>query len=372
MTNVENVCIPIMSVGKAVESLSNMYSAFIKNSKDNDLSNIVSTFLWSSPGIGKSQGVREIASSVEKKTGKKVVVTDIRLLLYNPVSLMGIPTSNVDKSLTVWLKPQIFAMDPSDDVVNLLFLDELSACAPSIQACAYQICLDHMVGEHKLPKNTIVIAAGNRVTDKSVSFNMPKALANRLLHIEVTSNFNSWKGWAIKHGINDKILGFLSFRPDLLNQFNPSTTDLAFATPRAYEMVSNILNNVSDDIDKVYPLICGLIGNGTAVEFKNWSKIYRNLPKIEDIFDGKNCEVPTETSAIYALSASIVSYASEHYNEIDRIENSIEYILNFPADFAFVTLKDYMYIKDDYKNVLMKIPAFLRFSQKKGKLLNEI
>ena len=33
-------------------------------------------------------------------------------------------TANEDKTLAVWLKPQIFQMDESDDVVNLLFLDE--------------------------------------------------------------------------------------------------------------------------------------------------------------------------------------------------------------------------------------------------------
>ena len=32
----------------------------------------------------------------------------------------------------------------------------------------------------------VVIAAGNRVTDKSVAYNMPRALANRLCHFEIT------------------------------------------------------------------------------------------------------------------------------------------------------------------------------------------
>ena len=126
--------------------------------------------LWGPPGIGKSQGVREIADNIKAKTGKKVHITDVRLLLFNPVDLRGIPTANADKTLAVWLRPQIFQMDAGDDTINILLLDEISAAPQSVQAAAYQITLDRTIGEHKLPENCIVIAAGNRVTDKSVAY----------------------------------------------------------------------------------------------------------------------------------------------------------------------------------------------------------
>lgn len=142
-------------------------------------------------------------------------------------------------------------MDESDSIVNILFLDEISAAPQSVQAAAYQITLDRAVGEHKLPENCIVIAAGNRTTDKSVAFKMPKALANRLLHIEVEVSFNSWKQWAIQSGINEKVVGFLTFNRERLMNFDSNADDLAFATPRSWEMVSNILNYVDSDVDKM-------------------------------------------------------------------------------------------------------------------------
>ncbi len=107
-----------------------------------------------------------------------------------------------------------------------------------------RLLLDRVVGEHKLPENCIVIAAGNRTTDKSVAFKMPKALANRLLHIEVEGSFKSWKQWAIQSGINEKVVGFLTFNRERLMNFDSNADDLAFATPRSWEMVSNILNYV--------------------------------------------------------------------------------------------------------------------------------
>jgi hypothetical protein len=68
----------------------------------------------------------------------------------------------------------------------------------------------------------------------------------------------------MKSGVNQKVIGFLSFRTDKLFGFDAKSDDLAFATPRSWEMVSNILNTVSDDVNAVYPMIAGLVGQGIA------------------------------------------------------------------------------------------------------------
>ncbi|MGN1372955.1 MAG: ATP-binding protein [Candidatus Coproplasma sp.] len=370
MGDVKLTNIASMDVGRLIEQLSDMYCAVIKAGLP--LKTLPSVMLWGAPGVGKSQAVRQIAKEIELNTGKKTCVTDVRLLLFNPIDLRGIPTANEDKTLAVWLKPQIFNMDESENVVNFLFLDEISAAPQSVQAAAYQITLDRVIGEHKLPDNCIVIAAGNRTTDKSVAYKMPKALANRLMHIETEVSFSAWKGWAIRSGINDKVVGFLSFRQNYLMSYDPSSEDLAFATPRSWEMVSNILNSVSDDIDRVYPLVCGLVGSGIAVELRSWAKVYRQLPDIEDIFKGKMPVMPKNTDALYALCASMTAYAREHKDDLTAIANSIAYADRMPPDFSTVLMKDYMYIAKDYKQTLMKIPAFSRWLQTKGRLLNGI
>lgn len=370
MSQIKLSNIPSMNVGKIINDLTDVYSSVINQHLP--IKTVPSVMLWGPPGVGKSQAIRQLARGIENKTGKRVVVTDVRLLLFNPIDLRGIPTSNADKTMAVWLKPQIFRMDDSDDIVNLLFLDEISAAPQSVQAAAYQITLDRVVGEHKLPENCIVIAAGNRTTDKSVAFKMPKALANRVLHIEVEGNFNSWKEWAIENGINDKVVGFLSFRRNYLMGFDSSSDDLAFPTPRSWEMVSNILNHVNSDVDKMYSLISGLVGSGVAVEFRTWANVYNELPDLKDIFDGKMPPMPSNTDAMYALCAAMVSYAREHKTEMTRIANSIAYADKMPPDFSVVVMKDYMYIEKNYKEKLLTIPAFSAWLRKKGRLINGI
>ena len=360
--------IPTMNIGRIVADLTNVYSTVINQNLA--VKTVPSVMLWGAPGVGKSQAVRQLAAGIEENTGKKVVVTDVRLLLFNPIDLRGIPTANADKTLAVWLKPQIFQMDESDKVVNILFLDELSAAPQSVQAAAYQITLDRVVGEHRLPENCIVIAAGNRTTDKSVSFKMPKALANRVLHIEVEGSFDSWKAWAIRSGINAKVVAFLNFRRDYLMGFDAASEDLAFATPRSWEMVSNLLNNVSDDVDKMYNMIAGLVGCGVALEFRSWANVYSDLPDIKDIFAGKKPKLPKSADGMYALISSMVTYAREHKRDMVKIANSIEYAAMMPPDFATVLLKDYMYIEKDYKEKLLKIPEFAKWIRTKGRMIN--
>ena len=365
---VKNNNIPQMNVNRLIGELTPAYCNIINAGVP--IKVFPSVMLWGPPGVGKSQAVRQLGKEIERNTGKKTHITDVRLLLFNPIDLRGIPTANADKTLAVWLKPQIFQMDPSDDIVNILFLDEISAAPQSVQAAAYQITLDRTVGEHKLPENCIVIAAGNRTTDKSVAFKMPKALANRLLHIEVEGSFKSWKEWAIHSGVNDKVIGFLSFRQQHLMNFDSANDDLAFATPRAWEMVSNILNHVNSDVDKVYSLIAGVIGTGLAIEFRTWAKVYDDLPDIEDIFDGKQPKLPTGTDAMYALCAAMTAYARDHRDDMRRIANSVQYADRMPPDFSTVLFKDYMYIEPDYRKKLLQIPEFSAWLSTKGRLLH--
>lgn len=360
--------VPAMSIGKIVDLLSEGYSRVINDGLP--VRTFPSVMIWGAPGVGKSQAVREIAKEIGEKTGKKVKVTDVRLLLFNPIDLRGIPTANAEKTLAVWLKPQIFQMDESDETVNILFLDEISAAPQSVQAAAYQITLDRVVGEHKLPDNCIVIAAGNRMTDKSVVYKMPKALSNRFLHIDAEVSFESWKKWAISQGINEQVVGFLDFRRDYLSAFDSANDDAAFPTPRSWEMVSNVLNYIENDTEKAYYLVAGLVGTGVAIEFKSWSRIYSKLPKIEDVFDGKEVPVPKETDIIYALCSSMVAFAREHRNDMKKIANSITFANRLPPDFSAMLLKDYTYIEKGYKERLMKIPEFIAWLNSKGRLLN--
>ena len=320
-----------MTVEKMVERISKSYISLIENKVS--FKKFPSLMLWGAPGVGKSQGVRQIGEKIQEKTCKKVVITDVRLLLFNPVDLRGIPTSNAEKTLAVWLKPKIFQMDESEDVVNILFLDEISAAPQSVQASAYQITLDRTVGEHTLPENCIVIAAGNRVTDRSVAYTMPKALANRLCHMEIVSDHKSWHNWAVKSGVNKMVLSYIDSNPCMLMDFESSKDEISFPTPRSWEMVSNVLNYTTENVIEAYPVIAGCIGEANAYRFMEWCEVFSQIPSMSDIFNGKADTIPRKPEILFALSSEIVEYARNKCT-LDEMKRALRYIARLPREFA--------------------------------------
>ncbi len=368
--SVETMNIPALSVNDAVNTIYKAYCSAIK--KGMGVFFLPPIMLWGSPGTGKSDLVRQLAEYIETETGKKVNITDVRLILFNPVDLRGIPTANEDKTAAVWLRPKIFEMDESDDVINILFLDELTSCAPSVQAAAYQITLDRVIGEHRLPDNCIVVAAGNRSTDKSVTYKMSKALANRLCHIEITASFSSWLKWAKRNGIHYKVIDFLNARRDYFMAFDPEKDDHAFPTPRTWEMVSNILKTYDGNENEAYSLIAGCIGTTAAAEFRMHCSVHCKLPSVEDIFAGKNPKAPEETDALFALLSSMIAYAREVRDDMKKIGNAIRYAENFTPDFSVAFMKELMNIEPDYRKKLLTNPDYNNWMERRGRRLNGI
>ena len=324
-----------------------------------------SFMLWGPPGVGKSDSLKTITNNVESSTGKKVVITDVRLLLFNPVDLRGIPVPDANKELAVWLKPKIFQMDPSDEIINILMLDEISAAPPSVQAAAYQITLDRKIGEHMLPDNCYIICAGNRIQDKSVAYKMPKALANRLTHFDIYPELEDWKAWALQSGIDSRIIGFLNFKPSMLYNFDSASDDNAFPTPRTWEMANNYID-VFGSLDGAYPCVAGCIGLGVAGEFKRYCQVFSQIPNVDDIFNGKEVEMPTQPDVLYALSAAISGRI--HTATKEQLKNVINFTSLMSKEFSVLTIKDILLVPKMKEKMIM-LPEWLKWTREHKNLI---
>jgi len=319
-------------------------------------------FIWGPPGIGKSELVEDI--TYNELPGNNLMI-DMRLALMEPTDLRGYPFRNPDTNQMEWAPaadlPTEEMAEAYDNIV--LFLDELNSAPPSVQAAAYQLVLNGKIGQYVLPKNVKIVAAGNRETDRGVTFRMPAPLANRFRHINMDVNFEDWQQWAVNNDVHPDVVGYLSFAKQDLFQFDAKTSSQSFPTPRSWVFTSDMLK--IDGFEQAGSKeqkaeVAGAIGEGMAIKFLEHRKIASKLPKPEDVIEGKvktlDSKVAKEISAKYSLVVSLAYELNDIYQK-DGVEGPFKDAINNVVEFSYDNFEPEMVvfflrtIMKDYKIV---------------------
>lgn len=337
--------------------------------------------LWGPPGIGKSDLVASIAN--EYPNGYLV---DVRLPLWEPTDIKGIPYYNSNENTMTWAPPGEL---PSEEFAKnydtvVLFLDELNGAAPAVQAAAYQLILNRRVGTYRLPDNVVVVAAGNRESDKGVTYRMPKPLANRFVHYELRVDFNDWQTWAIDNKLHSDVVGYLTFAKNDLYAFDANSNDRSFATPRSWSFVSNLLmdSNMFSP-QEINDMVSGAVGEGVALKFGAHRAVSSQLPNPSLILKGKIKDLKTkEVSAMYSLVTSLAYELKTVHDQIGRENTKEEYYEMFDNMLTFamehfqpeMNLMAVRVIAKQYNMELplRKIPSGKEFLSKYSDLLTAI
>lgn len=326
-------------------------------------------FLWGPPGIGKSDLAAQLATELEAH------LIDVRLNLWEPTDIKGIPFYNSKTSTMEWAPP---AELPSQEFAKnhkmiLLFLDELAGAPPAVQAAAYQLVLNRAVGTYKLPDNVVIMAAGNRMTDKGVTYRMPTPLANRFVHFELRVDFDDFNVWALQNRIHPDVVGYLNFAKGDLFNFDPTVHDRSFPTPRSWSFVSELIDDGMTENEQT-DMVSGCVGEGVAIKFMAHRKIAADLPNPSDILAGKVKDLKVkEVSAMYSLTTSMCYELNDAYDAAKKsgkldnwhkmCECFIQYMMdNFEPEMvimgAHTALKNYN-LPFDHKK-LKNFPEFFK------------
>ncbi len=257
--------------------------------------------MWGPPGVGKSQIVGQVAA----RYGAPVI--DIRLSQMEPSDLRGIPFRTGDS--VEWAVPAMLPDAARHGERGVLFLDEITSAPPSVSAAAYQLILDRRLGEYRVPPGWAIFAAGNRQGDRGVTYAMPSPLANRFSHFEVEAHLEDWSQWAYENAIDERLIGFLRFRPELLFDFDPARNPTAFPTPRSWEFAHRALRKFGDRPDLLPAALEGCVGQAAGVELAAYLANLASLPDLDAIVEGRDADVPTSTDLQYAVAAALVARA---------------------------------------------------------------
>ena len=288
----------------------------------------IPTFLWGPPGIGKSSIIKQIARD------EGIECIDLRLSLMDPTDLKGIPFYEKETHTALWAPPSFLPREGR----GILFLDELNSAAPAVQASAYQLILDRRVGEYILPDGWAIVAAGNREGDRGVVYRLPSPLANRFVHVEMEVNVRDWREWAIKRGVDTRIVAYIGFKNEALFTFDPTANERSFATPRSWEAVHLILQSTLTQ-PLLLDTIAGAVGKANAVDFLGFCKVMNLLPDIDAILRGEDAEYPSDISALYALSSTLVGRVLSDPDEA-KLDHLLRYSLNLQSEFAVMIVQD--------------------------------
>lgn len=287
-------------------------------------------FLWGPPGIGKSDIVGQLGDEI----GAHVI--DVRLSLWDPTDIKGIPYFDAENNNMRWAPPVEL---PSEELASahkniILFLDEMNSAPPAVQAAAYQLILNRRVGQYQLPNNVIIVAAGNRETDRGVTYRMPAPLSNRFIHLEMSVDWDDWFQWATENRIHNDVIGFLTVNKKDLYDFDPKGSSRAFATPRSWTFVSELLDDNDVDEAVISNLTSGSVGEGLAIKFMAYRTITSKLPDPRDILSGRIKKLDKkEISAMYSLTINLCYELKDaHDKNLDTWNDQVNNFFRFMMD----------------------------------------
>ena len=294
-------------------------------------------FMTSSPGLGKSAAVRQLA----KRFNLKLI--DVRLAEEDPTCLSGFPT--VVDGRSTYAPPLRFPLqgDPIPEGYSgfLLFFDEINSAPRSVVSAAYKIVLDRMIGQEHLHDKVRIIAAGNFSTDNAIVNDMGTAMRSRMVHIHVTTHAENWLDYAAKDGFDTRVVSYLNYQSSKINNFRgfEGSSDETFACERTWEFVSKILKANYPDETKpvpadVAPLLVGTVGS-TAYEFVTYTEAFKDLPTIQQVLANPcGCTLPVAPAVRYLMTGMLVGNAT-----MDNADKIATYVDRLPKEFAMVFIK---------------------------------
>lgn len=285
-------------------------------------------YLRGSPGLGKTQIVSQIADSLG--VGFKCIHAPLK----QPED-MGMPVVSAKRDSVKFVVPaDDFPMVGSDCPDEGIFLiDELPQSENSIQKILANLMQEREIHGQKLKPGWLIIATGNRASDRAGANRLLSHLMNRMTVLDFEPHLDDWCDWYMKQpDCSFEGLSFLRFRPGLLSDFKPENE--VNPTPRAWvEGVFATLGNIPAEAEM--ESFKGDVGEGAAAEFAAFLQIYRTLPDPDAVLlNPSKHKVPTDPATLYALAGALAQRATTV--NFDRV---MEFTGRMPPEFSVIVVR---------------------------------
>jgi hypothetical protein len=304
-------------------------------------------FLKGKPGVGKSDAVFQASELLKGLVDNWQGVVDMRLSQMSPEDLKGIPAADMATKLATWCRFDTLPTGGS----GIIFLDELNAAPPSIQAAAYQLVLTPQ--DFDIPAEWMLIAAGNSKSDRGVVHSIGAPLQNRFCELEVDTTLEDVLEYMAIMGKRPEVMSFLRDRPDFVHKADfPDGIVRPFPSPRSWFATSDALS--LDLPEEIRPeVLAGDIGEEAGISFEAHLRIYGEMPRIDDILEGKPVEMPDKLNVLYCVAMGLAMRLDK-----DNFAPAWKFLEQAPSEIQTLTVK-LAYKRD---KAISKSPAYAKWA----------
>jgi hypothetical protein len=310
-----------LSQAQAIIEKAIAHALSLKNARD---AQYVVPYLIGGAGLGKTTIVKDVAAAMDMEC------SILSLAQYDAGELGGWPVPSKDGESMIRMRPDWMPTKGT----GVLFLDELPQAPTANQNIAAQIVNERRVGPHQLPEGWVIVAAGNRMSDRAGTNNMPSHLKDRLMFLEVEADLEDTIKYFYSKRIDERVCAFLRFRPEWLHKFDRDAN--ACASPRSWERVSSIMSWGLEPVNQLEAL-AGQVGRAATADFAGFIRMYNTVPDMDELIaNPMTAMISQDPAVMYAICAALSSKMNAK-----NAGNVIKYLMRLPQqEFAAFVVKD--------------------------------
>ena len=285
----------------------------------------VPLLIWGDPGQAKTATVAALGGAWGMAT--ETVVGSIR----EPSDFLGLP---VEVDGRVVYSAPAWALRLAEAPAGLLFLDELTTAAPSVQKAMLRVLQERVVGDAALPSSVAIVAAANPPNVAVDGWDLPSPIANRLMHLDWRLDVDGWLEGVVTDFAHvaypslDELLGagsdtrrvavraavasFLRTRPDLVHKMptDPVIAGRGWPSPRSWTNAMSVLGELDPaDEDAALLVLTGCVGEAAAIEYTAWLAAADLYDPEAVLSDPKIVDWRSRPDRIFALTSALVALA---------------------------------------------------------------
>lgn len=287
------------------------------------------------PGIGKTDIVKHACALA----GAAVIF--MHPAISDPTDFKGMPAVTNKGTEAHFLPFGDLMLLISATKPTVCFIDDIGQAPHGVQAALMQLIQERRINGHQISEHVIFCGATNDTSHRAGVQGLLEPVKSRFHTIvELVPDVPTWCEWALGPGaMPAELIGFIKFRPQLLNAFEATRELTNSPSPRTVAAVGEWVKCGVTSL----PVLAGAAGQAFAAEFIGFLQIYRQLPSIEDILrNPATAPVPANPAALYAVAAALTR----------RLEPAtaaavFTYASRMPPEFEVCLVRDAVRIKPE-------------------------